>query len=577
MPRALNNILESLPYRDTLWGIGTAERFLASVVPCFNGSDLCPTKLFQLADEGLWKKELAESAERLTYAIKEMHENDVMEKSIRSGADICRDAVMEYDCILSARSRDRDGDLLEQKNGLEIDSAMPLLWQHIRVQPIGKLVKTLSQTEDETRCRFAIIDTELGRDAAKLVAFGALRKSHGFVPKDFVPLETKRLSDGKEIVLGWHVKKSLCVEGSLVSVPSHDKGRIFRVYQKEFDGICTAFSRGELKSPIVSTWAKGFYDARPVVVAGADIKSEDNSASGAGDPTAGDVPDVQDGHSCTCAEHAKKSEQNVMSAVEERFAAMEAKLDAALAGKSLHGSNNQDSKKLPEPAGGEKEDEFMGRCMHDLKGEFPDQKQRTAVCMSQSKKRGKKESGVYLTDDETAIEKAMHHSSGEQKNIPSVAVTDKMMSPGLETSYVPGSWEWIQAYLQKSAASYLALQDVVVPMNANVYLVATFAETAIVCCSAWRYNRGTSQDEHSLTCYEIGWSIDADGDPEWQGEPKEVSLSVTVNAKDLAADMRRVISQAMDGDETALKALKHAREACEFLDEQDSLAPLITN
>lgn len=37
---------------------------------------------------------------------------------------------------------------------------------------------------------------------------------------------------------------------------------------------------------------------------------------------------------------------------------------------------------LPKPSG-ETEDEFIGRCMSDLKTEFPEQDQRYAVCKSQ--------------------------------------------------------------------------------------------------------------------------------------------------------------------------------------------------
>ena len=35
---------------------------------------------------------------------------------------------------------------------------------------------------------------------------------------------------------------------------------------------------------------------------------------------------------------------------------------------------------IPKPEGGESEQEFIGRCMSDLKDEFPDQQQRLAVC-----------------------------------------------------------------------------------------------------------------------------------------------------------------------------------------------------
>jgi len=43
---------------------------------------------------------------------------------------------------------------------------------------------------------------------------------------------------------------------------------------------------------------------------------------------------------------------------------------------------------LPERKANEKKDEFIARCINDpkMKTEFPDQKQRAAVCYMQSKK-----------------------------------------------------------------------------------------------------------------------------------------------------------------------------------------------
>src|SRR5262245_61487298 len=42
---------------------------------------------------------------------------------------------------------------------------------------------------------------------------------------------------------------------------------------------------------------------------------------------------------------------------------------------------------VPAPRKGETQVDFMGRCHHELKGEFTDQKQRTAVCFSAWRKK----------------------------------------------------------------------------------------------------------------------------------------------------------------------------------------------
>ena len=49
---------------------------------------------------------------------------------------------------------------------------------------------------------------------------------------------------------------------------------------------------------------------------------------------------------------------------------------------------------IPTPHKGEKESEFVSRCMGDdvMNKDYPDQKQRAAICYSQSRKREHKES-----------------------------------------------------------------------------------------------------------------------------------------------------------------------------------------
>lgn len=259
-----DNILKTIAERNSAsrWGIGTAKQYVSEMAQCLTGGGICPAKVFGSADAESWKKELDAAAGRLTYCDDGMADTDYMQKSIRDGSGITPGAILEYDAVLSTTRKDRDGDILES-GGLEIDTKMPLLWQHIQVSPIGKHVSVLKQTDDLIICRFAIADTELGRDAAVLTRFGALRKSHGFKPTEFEPVEIIKSADGKDIVRGWHVKRASVLEGSQVSIPSNVDGNVLRTYEKEFDGICTAFSRNELKNDLVKSWAKGFFDKRP--------------------------------------------------------------------------------------------------------------------------------------------------------------------------------------------------------------------------------------------------------------------------------------------------------------------------
>lgn len=282
----LAELLESIRTRKaahigaSAYGISVASAYLSAMAPCLTGGDLCPTKLFKLASGDLWAKELADAAERMTFCSAAMADPDLLSKSVREGTGIASGAVLEYDCILSSKNKDRDGDIIEQKGGLDIDLKMPLLWQHIQVSPIGKHVALLDQDEFTTKSRFAIADTELGRDAAVLVKFGALRKSHGFKPGEFAPLEIVKGGDGRDVVKGWHIKKAKCMEGSLVSIPANPDTAILQTYEKEFDGIATAHSRGLLKNALVKHWAKGVFDARPVQSSGMSLATKGNGESG---------------------------------------------------------------------------------------------------------------------------------------------------------------------------------------------------------------------------------------------------------------------------------------------------------
>jgi HK97 family phage prohead protease len=162
-------------------------------------------------------------------------------------------ACMDFDCVLTATIKDRDGDVLESR-GAKVDPMMPLLWQHIPLQPIGKFISLMSQDDKRLVAHFAILDNEFGRDAAELVEFGALRMSHGFRPIAFEPL--KKDKTDVEFQPGWRVREFEIMEASLVSVPSN------------VESIITAFSRNKLHSPLIKGYAQALYERRPSLVVG---------------------------------------------------------------------------------------------------------------------------------------------------------------------------------------------------------------------------------------------------------------------------------------------------------------------
>ena len=247
MPNERENLLKYANLKRSRGGVLTADRYFRSIEGCYGGGDFCPAKLFDMHDESEWRNKLDEAEYKLVYSNSEM---DV--KEFKSFEKAKGGPVMQFDAIITSTKQDRDRDVLETK-GATIDPKSPLLWQHIPMSPIGAFVGKLHHTEDMLSARFTIADTELGRDAATLIEAGALRISHGFEPKKFKPLK------GEE---GWLIEEFEIFEVSVVSIPSNT------------DAVITAFSREKLHCPLVKQWAKSMHDARPVMVAGADIEEE---------------------------------------------------------------------------------------------------------------------------------------------------------------------------------------------------------------------------------------------------------------------------------------------------------------
>ena len=224
-------------------GISTADKYFRSVEMCFDGG-FCPIKMFPEAPQGSWENMIKEAESRLVYSAADM----AVEEFRKEGpAGLSAGAVADLDIIVTSTRKDRDGDILETA-GAKLDPKAPLLFHHIPMEPIGKLVTELGRNSTQLRAKVAIIDTETGRDAAQLVEFGALRISHGFRPLKFKPLK----DNGEGMMPGWHITEYEIMEVSLVTVPSN------------VDAVITAFSRGKLHSPLIKGMAEHEFRGRPV-------------------------------------------------------------------------------------------------------------------------------------------------------------------------------------------------------------------------------------------------------------------------------------------------------------------------
>lgn len=223
--------------------IATADIFLRTLGKCSGG--LCPTDRARYTGAE-FEKRVKEAAEIPVY------ENDAMnfiawnKSGLKAAEGQTVAPCASFEAIYTSQKQDRDSDVLEPA-GCEVDPRMPVLWQHDSTMPIGAHRDILTQDKSKIIGKSELADTVLGRDAAYLAEFGALRISHGFRPREFEPMTEKHA--GEDVIIGFHVLKYEMMEVSLVSVPSNT------------DAVIQAFSRGKLASPHAKSWGAAL-DAR---------------------------------------------------------------------------------------------------------------------------------------------------------------------------------------------------------------------------------------------------------------------------------------------------------------------------
>ncbi len=225
-------------------GIKLASEYVGSASAC--GIDITEAGLKRAASTLTYSDDAMSFLKASFMLDKEL---DAKEIEFRKSHNIT--PCMDFEAVITSTRQDRDYDILECK-GAEIDPVMPLLWQHIAEMPIGKFLRVTFRDDNQIRGASSIIDSPMGRDAAQLLEFGALRISHGFKPK-----RVEQLQQGPDdLWAGYHIPAYRMFEKSLVSVPSNP------------DAIITAYSRQKLHDPFVKAWAKGYYDRRPTMVRG---------------------------------------------------------------------------------------------------------------------------------------------------------------------------------------------------------------------------------------------------------------------------------------------------------------------
>jgi HK97 family phage prohead protease len=511
----LNDILTMSDPEFLGRSIAPASFYLKSLATCFSGSGLCPTKVWDGATPEQWAKALQDAETRLTYCDAAMADVDAIVKSISEGTSIGKDFILTYDCVLTSRRKDRDGDLLECK-GFTIDDRMPGLWMHSQMQPIGAYVKTLHEDDDIKKGRFGILDTALGRDAAVLVKGGALRKSIGFRPSEFEPLEVTKGADGKQVVRGWHLKKGMIFEGSLVSVPANA------------DAVITAYSQKALKTELFDRWAKQWFDARPATAPGMSLTTKGSQPS-----------DLQSGKEKKPTEDHGKCPQ------------CDSPLDSTgtctnsacghLTPKGMGGGcggKGKAAKKCKDCGGKLDSDGNCPGCSEaDGEKSLADlaKSGRVLSRANKTKLRAAAEAHALAAqnikdvldsspDDDGVIteateEKSLFHSLSViwEK---SLGIELKGIGAPADCPYLEGCFEWIGCQLSRTAKNYLAARGVDDANSGWCYVLATFPDRAVFCCNG----------NIASKCYQCDWE-EVDGVPRWTGEPKEIRIQQSVVEK----------------------------------------------
>ena len=262
--KILNSVRQRIGTKSAFgYGITTADTYLKHIQACAGETVCCSSNPWsRQANSPAWPSVMKEAEQKLVYSNDEtivkqdtVTTNSSDFKSVLHDKDTVVPAktIMVFRNIVTTPKKDRDGDVL-RTGGAEIDKMMPLLWQHMHVAPIGRMLEVVEHNEKELVVTSAVIDSALGNDTANLVEFGALRISHGFIPKEFRELEER---DGESP--GYDITKFEIMEESVVSVPSNT------------DAVIEAVSRGKLADPLVKSWAQHYYDNRPLIVTGVDM------------------------------------------------------------------------------------------------------------------------------------------------------------------------------------------------------------------------------------------------------------------------------------------------------------------
>lgn len=317
------NLLSILKKRPRSLGITTAASYLREFQDCTEGK--CPSGLVDGLTPAQWRRMMKEAAKKLVYHHDDMLVLGPATKEVGSDLVLPPHTIATSRTVITTTRKDRDGDVLETK-GADLDPRSAYLFNHLPSELIGKLLQIGKHTPKMLDGVFSVMDTPFGNDMAIMLEHGALRTSHGFLPKDgeYEPL------DPSDPYSGWHILEFKILEVSAVSIPSNE------------DAIPTAFSRNKFAHPLIKQWASyKFKGRKKFVQAGIDLKGTvppGTTITIGGDGNAPPEPSHAKGHcgcggSCTSC-RSKSLEHDVSQIPESKPVVPHAESDANGEGKS---------------------------------------------------------------------------------------------------------------------------------------------------------------------------------------------------------------------------------------------------
>ena len=530
----------------------TADRYLLTLGKCTGG--LCPTDRARYQGPE-WEKRVKEAGQIPVYHNSFMNflsfNKSPDNSDVPAGAP---KAIAGFEAVYTSIKQDRDSDVLHPE-GAEVDEKMPLLWQHDPTAPIGAHRKLLEQDKSKVRGYAEIADTPLGKDAAYLAEFGALRISHGFRPKEFEPITEKSGRD--EIITGFNVLKYEMMEVSLVSVPSNT------------DAVIEAFHRNKLGSALAKSWGKTLDERRQrFFTTGFGVKALKSktsvvsikrcAATGKKTPLVPrkDAAEFEKELAAACEKIIHSGDYGMCFYKAAGTAASGGGASQSATGDGATGSgaveefevwwtagdaddpDNTNEEGVPftspdqikqtlmavdgvkdvkiEAEGNPPFDEGWREVYPEIRDWVSDadgQKPQAAPAQNSEPPAGEGGSDANDGGGNGGRSVGSGGGSGGGKNGKKGAKAD---------APVTGSFEHIAGVLQESAAQYLASNGVTVPDGETVEIEATFPDCVIIGVG------DADAEEDDQTYYRVTYSSGSDGTPAFTGNPEEVELQITV-------------------------------------------------